>query len=144
VAESRPDTPRPDLFLQTKKERPLTQLILATADKTQFADFKAGLEASGGTIEWAGSGREVLDVIADTSVDLVIADEDLGDMNGLELVKRMVATNPMINCALVSALPPEAYHDASEGLGILMQLPSPPGKAEAKQLMEHLDKVLTN
>jgi CheY-like chemotaxis protein len=122
----------------------LTQWMLVTADKTKFADLQAGLESSGGTIEWAGSGREAVDAIADTPVDLVLADEDLGDMKGLDLVKWLVATHPMINCALVSSLPPEAFHEASEGLGILMQLPSLPGQADAKRLIERLSRVLTN
>lgn len=39
----------------------MTQLILATSDKTRFADLQTGLHASGGTIGWAASGRDVID-----------------------------------------------------------------------------------
>ena len=47
----------------------------------------------------------------------------------------------MINCAVVSTLSSADFHEASEGLGILMQLPAEPGKKEADQLLEHLKKI---
>ena len=36
---------------------------------------------------------------------------------------------------------PGDFHEASEGLGILMQLPVDPGKKEADQLLDHLKRI---
>lgn len=120
----------------------MTQLLFVTTDKTNLADFSAVIETQGGTIIWVTSGSEALKRIGKTAVDLVLADEMLGDMTGLELIKRLVTVNPMINCAAVSSLSKEAYHEASEGLGILMQLPPKPDRADGQRLMAHLNQIL--
>jgi hypothetical protein len=62
-------------------------------------------------------------------------------MTGLELIKSVITRQPMLNCAAVSSLSPGDFHEASEGLGILMPLPVEPGKNEAHQLLEHLNKI---
>lgn len=120
----------------------MTQLLFVTANKTHFADLPAGIESLGGTISWAVSGRQALEIMGKEHVDLVLADENLGDMKGLAFVERVVSTNPMINCALVSTLSKADYHEASEGLGILMQLPPEPRRADGERLMAHLNQIL--
>lgn len=117
-------------------------VILATGDKTHWAAIAQGIEPSGADIDWATSGQAVLEIIAANPIDLVVADEDLGDMPGFALVKQLVRTNPLINCALVSSLTPGEYHEASEGLGILMQLPPDPSIAEGQQLMARMNQIL--
>ena len=117
-------------------------VILATGDKTRLVEVAQGIEPSGAAIDWVTSGQAVLETIVANPVDLVVADEDLGDMPGLALVKQLVRTNPLINCALVSSLTPGEYHEASEGLGILMQLPPDPSIAEGQQLMARMNQIL--
>jgi len=104
--------------------------------------FKAGLEEKDAQTEWAESGRYALSMIAERNYDLVVPDENLGDMTGLEFIKALIAQKPMVNCAVVSSLLPEDFHEASEGLGILMQLPVNPGHEYAEELLEHLKKIL--
>ena len=120
----------------------MTRLLFVTPDRSTFADLSSEIKNQGGTIHWAASGNQALKAIEKQTVDLVVTDERLGDMTGLELVGRLVAVNPMINSAAVSSLSKEAYHEASEGLGILMQLPPSPGRADAKRLMAHLNQIL--
>jgi CheY-like chemotaxis protein len=124
------------------KELPLTQLLLVTPDKANFSALSAEIEKQGASVIWAASGSQALEMLAEATVDLVLTDEALGDMSGLEFVGRLVAINPMINCAAVSSLSPKAYHEASEGLGILMQLPPDPGPADGQRLMAHLNQIL--
>jgi DNA-binding NarL/FixJ family response regulator len=81
-------------------------------------------------------------MIAEDDFDLVVADENLGDMTGLEFIKAIVAKRPMVNCAAVSSLTPADFHEASEGLGILMQLPIRPGPEHAEKLLEQLKNIL--
>ena len=63
-------------------------------------------------------------------------------MTGLEFIKTVIAIKPMINCAAVSSFLPDDFHEVSEGLGILMQLPVNPGHKYAGKLLERLNKIL--
>ncbi|MBN1847698.1 MAG: response regulator [Deltaproteobacteria bacterium] len=92
-------------------------------------------------IHWADSGKEALDSVSHDPVDLVITDEELGDMTGLEFAERLVMLNPLINCAAVSSLSPADFHEASEGLGLLAQIPEKPTGSDAENLMEKFYKI---
>ncbi|MBR9987971.1 MAG: response regulator [Desulfosarcina sp.] len=120
----------------------MTQHLFVTPDRSNFADLSAEIERQGGTVHWAASGDQALKTIKEQTVDLVVTDERLGDMTGLDLVGRLVAVNPMINSAAVSSLSKEAFHEASEGLGISMQLPPSPSRADGERLMAHLNQIL--
>lgn len=119
----------------------MARTILVSADPSRLVDLEAALKEQGAATRWARSGREALETIMAAPVDLIVADDDLGDMDGLSLIHRVVVDNPSINCALVSALAPEAFHAASEGLGILMQLPPAPSATDAERLMERLGQI---
>ena len=82
-----------------------------------------------------------LNMASDNSLDLVISDEDLGDITGLEFVSRLLKVNPMVNSALVSSLSPEEFHETSEGLGIMAQLPKNPGREDVQDLLEKLKQI---
>jgi hypothetical protein len=82
-----------------------------------------------------------LGIASDTAIDLVVTDEQLGDMTGLEFAGKLLAVNPMINCASVNHLPHEAFHEASEGLGLMAQLPVHPGKEHAEELLQRLKYI---
>ena len=120
----------------------MSRLLLVTPQRSHFEGIVTIFESMGAAIDWAASGRAALDAVAQRPVDLLLVDEDLGDMTGLALVEKIVTVNPMINCALVSALPEKAFHEASEGLGILMRLPPSPQPADATRLMNHLNRIL--
>ena len=57
---------------------------------------------------------------------MVVVGEELTDMRPVELVANLVRIRPTINCAMVSALGHDEFHEATEGLGVLMQLPPNP------------------
>ncbi len=73
---------------------------------------------------------------------MVVGDENLPDMTGLAFVEKLILKNPMICCAAVSSLSEVDYHEASEGFGILMQLPLRPQREDAEALYLHLEKIL--
>ena len=72
----------------------------------------------------------------------MVTDEQIGKTNGLECIKALVTRNPLLNCAAVSSLSAHDFHEAREGLGVLMQLPPGPGRADARKLIDHLDAIL--
>jgi len=120
----------------------MIRILLTGRDDTSISDLDAGLSGSNVQITRADSGSNGLSMISETDFDLVVTGENLGDMTGLDFIRKIVSKRPMVNCAAVSSLSPGDFHEASEGLGILMQLPVGPGKEHAVTLLEHLKKIL--
>ena len=116
--------------------------MLAGRDQASLSDLKAGLAKSDVHIVWAESGGIGMSMITKGNFDLVITDENLGDMTGLDFIQKIVSKRPMVNCAAVSSLTSEDFHEASEGLGILMQLPVRPGQEHAEILLGQLKHIL--
>ena len=119
----------------------MINILLAGNDVAAWSAFKAALDESDTRTRHLESGRKILAAVAEESFDLMVADENLGDIAGLELIKSVITIQPMLNCAVVSSLSPAKFHEASEGLGILMQLPVEPDKEAADRLLEHLKKI---
>lgn len=120
----------------------MLKLLLVSPDKDSLSELASALEKEDNVnLSRAGSGARALEIILDTVVDLVVTDEKLGDMTGIEFARRLLSVNPMINCASVSHLSSEDFHEASEGLGLLAQLPIRPGEGEAKDLLQRLKNL---
>ena len=117
----------------------MIKILLVTSEKEPFLEFANILKQKDDVeLFWTLTGQETLEAISDNPVDLVIVNENLGDMTGIELMKKLLPINAMINCAAVSSLSSEEFHEASEGLGVLVQLPSNPGEFEAEDLLKRL------
>ena len=120
----------------------MIKMLLVTSEREPFSEFATVLKKKDDVeLTWAASGQEALEVISGNPVDLVIVNENIGDMTGIEFMKKLLPINPMINSAAVSPLPSEEFHEASEGLGVLVQLPVDPGKFEAEDLLKRLKKL---
>ena len=116
-------------------------LLLAT-DLTKFSALVTGLQRQP-EIELLSAETRVagLSLIKSKQIDLVIVDEQIGDMRGIAFVKQLVKINPLANTAIVSALTAEEFHEATEGLGVLMQLPIEPRDKDAGKLLATLEKI---
>lgn len=121
----------------------MIHVLLVSSDKDFFADLASNMEKNVNlNISRAGSGGNALSMISVNNFELVVTDELLSDMTGLKFVEKLVLTNPMINCAAASSLSSKDFHAASEGLGILMQLPPRPDKIHAENLLQYLNNIL--
>jgi YesN/AraC family two-component response regulator len=123
------------------------RLLTVTPFKNALFEWTSTIEKYDDVeITWTESGQEALDKLSKTSVDLVITDKELGDMTGLEFAEKLVRVNPMINCAVLSSLSSDEFHEASEGLGVFAQLPLRPSKDDAENLLKRLKnlKALTS
>jgi len=117
----------------------MLKLLLVSPNKASLSGLASALVEHGDVdLSWAESGEKALDIASDTAIDLVVTDERLGDMTGLEFAGRLLSVNPIINCASVSHLSPENFHEVSEGLGLMAQLPVQPSKEDAEKLLECL------
>jgi CheY-like chemotaxis protein len=114
-----------------------SEIVIACATDARYALWAAqfGARVQTRRIE---SGHEVLAHIAETTPALVLIDTDLPDMGALDLARQLVSTNAMVNIALVSDAPRAHFHEATEGLGILAQLPIEPVKAPIDRLVSDL------
>ena len=120
----------------------MIRLLLVTPYKSSLSELASAMEKYDDVeLTWTDSGQKALDKLAETSVDLVVIDKDLGDMTGLEFAEKLLRVNPMINSAVLSSLPSDDFHEASEGLGIFAQLPLRPTKSDAEKLLNDLKKL---
>jgi len=111
-------------------------------NETALADLEQALSESGRlSVTRLSRPEQVYENIANSQVDAVIADEQVEGGSGLEFVRELVRSNPVVNCALRSSHEPDEFHEATEGYGVFMQLPVQPGKEEARKLVAQLEKI---
>ena len=121
----------------------MLNLLTVSSDDKSFSTLAAALAKHDDvTLFQVLSGAAALKSITDKTCDLIIIDEILDDMAGLELAEKVIKINSMINCAVVSTLTQDEFHEASEGLGILAQLPKNPGTAQAEAILSHLREII--
>jgi DNA-binding NarL/FixJ family response regulator len=123
-------------------ERVFLRVLFLAKDLTHFSALIAGLQRQS-KIELlpAKIGSAGLSLLKDRQIDVVIVDEQLGDMSGIAFVKQLVKISPLAHAAIVSALTAEEFHEATEGLGVLMQLPREPREKDAETLLATLEKI---
>lgn len=118
------------------------RLLLLGRNEAALAELEQALTENGRiSLTRMSSTAQVYETLAGAAVDAVIADEEVGGGSGLEFIRELVRNNPFINCALVSSLYPEEFHEATEGYGVFMQLPLRPGRDEAQKICANLDKI---
>ena len=116
--------------------------LFVTSEKTGLSRLENFFKNSDVNTFRSETGNIALSIISDTVFDLVVIDENLPDMTGLQLAAQLITKNPMINCALISSLSPEDYHEKSEGLGLIMQLPPDPKEEDGEELLNKLNTIL--
>lgn len=120
----------------------MEKILIVTSENQKFTGFADALvRESGAQILRADSVEAAIDSVFTAKPILVVIDETVGGIPGLKIARSLLMKNAMISQAVVSPLPPEAFHEASEGLGIMAQLSPAPDAASAKLLMEILAKM---
>ena len=122
----------------------MIRIMLVSTEYESLSGLASGLEKYENIeLSHVHLGGTALDLVRDKSVDIAIADENIADMTGLQFIERLVMINPLINCAAVSSLSPDDFHEASEGFGVFMHLPVNPVEKDADALMALLNKITT-
>jgi len=118
--------------------------ILLVADQVDALEELAQALCAENQVEvlWAHDGEAALQSVAAHSPALAVVDASLGGESGLEWIQRLISVDAFIQTAAVSALPHAAFHEASEGLGVMTQLPPNPGPSDAKELLKTLRQYL--
>lgn len=96
------------------------------------------LEKAGHELLFARNGQSALDVWAENSVDLVIAELYLPELNGLRLIKELMARSPNVLILAISALSADQL-DLAEDYGACHILPKP---VSPESLLAGVNKAL--
>lgn len=120
----------------------MLSILLVGKSSESLADFADQLSRKEGIeVSRARSGKEVWDILGKSKIDVVVTDEKLADGDSLPFIKDLTKQQPLINCAMVSSLSPEDFHEETEGLGVFMQLPVDPGAEEVVKMMQLLESI---
>jgi hypothetical protein len=58
------------------------------------------------------------------------------------LVRKAIVIDPSVNAVVVSGLAPGTFHETTEGLGVLLQLPPYPEKSHGEAVLNLLGSVV--
>ncbi len=120
----------------------MSQILIVGGDPTIMGDFVRVLsQKNGNRISWTYSAREALAIMDREKIDTVVVDENLVKVDGIDLVGEIMKAHPMVNCAVISSLPVAEFHEATEGLGVFMQLPPQPGAQHAEKMLQLLETI---
>ncbi|MGB0598450.1 MAG: response regulator [Rubripirellula sp.] len=98
----------------------MAKVLLVEDSPTQAVEMRMLLEEGSHAVKHVGNGRQAIKVLGDESLDLVVTDLEMPEMNGLELVEAMKVDFPHIPAVLVTAkgsedLASKALHAGAAG-----------------------------
>jgi DNA-binding response OmpR family regulator len=120
----------------------MRRILIVSPHRQRLAEFAQSLaELPAIQVAWAEDGRAAIADVMKHPPLAVIIDDNLPDMPGLDLVRRLLPINALINTAVISDLSPEDFHEAGEGLGIMARLPPNPAKPDALEILSRLNRL---
>lgn len=121
----------------------MLRILVVTSRPQGLDSFVRTLASDPGVrLQAVASGAEALDVVRTSPPHLALIDADLPDTESMSLVQKLLMVNAMVNTAVVSPLSEGAFHEASEGLGVLAGVPIEPGKEDAEMVLSRLRSVM--
>ena len=118
-------------------------ILIVTRRALELAPFADALEqATGLALRFTDGWTNAKATFKTLPPAFVVLDEGLRGGPPLELAKQLIQVNAMVNIAVVSPLAPEDFHEASEGLGILAQVPENPTAQDGQALAKVFRRFL--
>lgn len=117
-------------------------VLLVIKNNYSFSGLESGLRKMDADISWAVSSDIAIEKISENYFDIIVVGEEIADMTGLKFVEKVVSVNPFLNCAVASRLSHDEFHEVSEGLGVIMQLPDCPEEKHAEELLSRYRKIV--
>ena len=115
------------------------KVAMITSRMAELAAFQAGLEQRSAQVEPFADAWSFLQAARTRRWDLVLVDGVSWPFR--PLIEDLLGINASLNTAVFTALAPEAFHEATEGLGILGALPPKPLAADVGPLLARLQAV---
>jgi DNA-binding NtrC family response regulator len=102
-------------------------VILVDDDDAIIDSLKIGLSLHGYHCETATSGKSALELINNTSFDVMITDFNMPGMSGLELTRRVKELRPDMKVIIITALSNSFPYDEAIAMGVSALLDKPFG-----------------
>jgi DNA-binding response OmpR family regulator len=99
------------------------QVVIVTERNEALHEFAQGL---GGDVEWAKRAEDVLGRAKTPPWQLVVVDAMTPGMDYKTFVMDLLRVNAMLNTVVITDMGKEAFHEDSEGLGVLCAVPANP------------------
>jgi DNA-binding response OmpR family regulator len=120
-------------------------ILLVTSRPAQLKEFVQTLDRDKETVVvTVESIQEAILAAEELRPLLVIVDDQVWGVAGLDIIRRLIEVNAFIQTAVISELSDREFHNRSEGLGILSKLPLIPMKNDAQKLIKQLEIVAAN
>ena len=120
----------------------MTRIFFVTGESGEFDTFMQGLPEDWNNSLGTCSTQEFgLSIVKNNPVDVVVVGSKLRDGESLDFVKTLMRNHPLVNCALVSGLSHDDFHEATEGYGLFMQIAENPGVEEASKMVELFESI---
>ena len=119
----------------------MINILLVSQENTVFKKIEAAFSKDKINTQWVDSGQKALSTLSNKKFDLFIISEKLSDMTGRQLIEKALFQDAMMNSVVLSQLSHKDFHEAYEGLGVLMQFPLEPEMQDVANLMDHLDRI---
>ncbi len=120
---------------------PPMDILLITDAPQKWGDCIPILEQAGGRVRIVPDMSDALDHIRTSPPVLTILDLGIDTKAMRQAIIEILMINASVHTAVTSEMPEEHMHDAMEGLGTLMFLPSSPGRNDMLALLDALNKV---
>ena len=123
-------------------EAKMLRIIFAAKNYAGFGDLVERLRQEP-EIELipVSTASSVKKTLTEQEIHLIIAAEELEDCSGADCIRKVAMQFPLVHTALCSPLDDKAFHEATEGLGVLLQLPPRPGRADAERILERMAHI---
>ena len=118
------------------------ELLLVTPRPEVWNECLPVFQRGGNTLQQAASLEDAAPIIRDTPPVLAILDLGIEGKALRQAVIDIMMINASVHTAVVSDMDPDEFHEATEGLGILMPLPTSPMADDTERLLKALAGVL--
>ena len=118
------------------------ELLLVTPRPEVSNECLPVFQRGDNTLQQAASLEDAAPIIRDTPPVLAILDLELEGKALRQAVIDIMMINASVHTAVVSDMDPDEFHEATEGLGILMPLPTFPKADDAERLLKALAGVM--
>lgn len=114
-------------------------VVILTDRKESLLEFARGL---GADVQWATAADDVLSRAKTPPWQLVVVDAMMPGMQYKTFLIDLLRVNAMLSTVVITDMDEEAFHEDSEGLGVLCTVPGNPGRESGVKVMDRFCQLL--
>ncbi|PKN42731.1 MAG: hypothetical protein CVU60_05080 [Deltaproteobacteria bacterium HGW-Deltaproteobacteria-18] len=114
------------------------KVVILTGRRESLEDFVRGL---GVDIDWAEEATDVLNRAGAGNWGGVVVDAMTPGMDYKAFLMDLLRVNAMLNTVVITDMGEDAFHEDSEGLGVLCAVPAMPTSEHGEQVVTRLRRI---